>query len=69
VQILFLKNLYSGRNTEYLFEFVKNSSLLVMNPLKNPDYERQFPLMNYAAIDDNSFYVSLFRGAENKYWG
>jgi signal transduction histidine kinase len=40
-----------------------------MNSLKNPENEGQFPLMNYAAIDDNSFYVSLFRGAENKYWG
>ena len=57
------------RNTEYLFEFVKNSSLLVMNSLKKSDYEGQFPLMNYAATDGNSFYVSLFRGAENKYWG
>ena len=66
---LFEKIYIRERNTEYLFEFVKNSSLLVMNPLKNSDYEGQFPLMNYAAIDDNSFYVSLFRGAENKYWG
>jgi signal transduction histidine kinase len=66
---LFEKIYIRERNTEYLFEFVKNSSLLVMNSLKKSDYEGQFPLMNYDAIDDNSFYVSLFRGAENKYWG
>ncbi len=66
---LFEKIYIRERNTEYLFEFVKNSSLSVMNSLKNSDYEGQFPLMNYAATDDNSFYVSLFRGAENKYWG
>ena len=66
---LFEKINIRERNTEYLFEFVKNSSLLVMNSLKNSDYEGQFPLMNYAAIDDNSFYVSLFRGTENQYWG
>jgi hypothetical protein len=66
---LFEKIYIRERNTEYLFEFLKNSSLSVMNSLKNSDYEGQFPLMNYAATDDNSFYVSLFRGAENKYWG
>ena len=48
---------------------MKNSSLLVLDYLNISDYEGQFPLMKYAVIDDNSFYVSLFRGAENKYWG
>lgn len=66
---LFEKIYVRERNTEYLFEFVKNSSLLVMNSLKNPENEGQFPLMNYTAIDGNSFYVSLFHGAENQYWG
>jgi len=66
---LFEKIYIRERNTGYLFEFVKNSSLLVMNFLKNQENERLFPLMNYAVIDDNSFYLSLFRGAENKYWG
>lgn len=66
---LFEKIYVRERNTEYLFEFVKNSSLLVHDYLNNLDYEGQFPLMKYAVIDDNSFYVSLFRGAENKYWG
>ena len=66
---LFEKIYVQERNTEYLFEFVKNSSLLVLDYLNISDYEGQFPLMKYAVIDDNSFYVSLFRGAENKYWG
>ena len=66
---LFEKIYVRERNTEYLFEFVKNSSLLVMKSLKNPENEGQFPLMNYTAIDGNSFYVSLFHGAENQYWG
>ncbi|MDB4581576.1 HAMP domain-containing histidine kinase [Draconibacterium sp.] len=66
---LFKKIYAQEKNTEYLFEFMDNSSLLVMNALNNSDYEGQFPSMKYAVIDDNSFYVSLFRRAGNQYWG
>lgn len=56
-------------DTEYLFDFANNSSLLIMNYLNNPDYEVQFPFMKYSVTDENEFYISLFRGAENQFWG
>ncbi|NQU87029.1 MAG: hypothetical protein HQ541_14835 [Mariniphaga sp.] len=66
---LFEKIYIREKITEYLFEFMNNSSLLVMNFLNNPDNNGQFPFMKYVVIENNSFYVSLFRGVENQYWG
>jgi signal transduction histidine kinase len=58
-----------GRDTEYLFDFVNNSSPLILNYLSNPDNEVQFPFKKYSVTDENEFYISLFRGAENQFWG
>jgi len=58
-----------GRDTEYLFDFVNNSSPLILNYLSNQDNEVQFPFMKYSVTDENEFYISLFRGAENQLWG
>jgi signal transduction histidine kinase len=58
-----------GRDTEYLFDFVNNSSPLILNYLSNQDNEVQFPFMKYSVTDENEFYISLFRGAENQFWG
>lgn len=57
------------RGTEYLFDFMNNSSLLIMNYLNKPDSEVQFPLMKYSGINETEFYISLFRGVENQFWG
>ncbi len=56
-------------DTKYLFDFLNNSSPFLMNYLNDSDSKIQFPVTKYFVSNENEFYISLFRGAKNQFWG
>ena len=74
VQLVLADSLFEEINirdndTKFLFDFLNNSSPLLMNYLNDSDSEIQFPVTRHFVSNENEFYISLFRGAENQFWG